>query len=187
MNKFIVIAILFVVVVFVTGCAMKKSADIENIQNETENDVDYIVTTEIPKAAAPGVKDTAEPGYVPIYPFYDTADIPAKKGKIKWFKTGLGSRIPAFPRGDIMEVINTDKQFVAYIANVEEKDFEEYYNTLFLEGYKGRIETWEGFTLFNPEIAINLRYSQERGSVSTVRARLIKDEDEYEKLCDELL
>ena len=86
----------------------------------------------------------------------------------------------------LLEVINTDKEFVAYIANVDEKTFSKYFSTLFSNGYTGLIPSWEGFTLVSPEIAMNLRFSQEPGSVSTIRARLIKNAEEYEKLKEKL-
>ena len=190
MNKILIICILFVVVVFVTGCAIKKSADEEqneNNINNINNNVDYIITTKIPKVAADGVKDTAEPGYVPINPNYIMSDMPKEENNFEWFKTGLGSRIPAFPGGTLLEVINTDKEFVAYFANVNEDIFRKYFETLFLNGFVGSIPTWEGFTLISPVIAVNLRYSQEPGSVTTVRARLLKNAAEYDKLSKELV
>jgi len=206
MNKLFLFSILFLVVIFVTGCAMKKSADTEVANTTTTNaaatnttatntttanttvqkGVNYIVTTNIPKTAREGVKDTAEPGFVPINPNYDFQKIPKTKGKIEWFKTGLGSKIPAFPEGNLLEVINTDKEFVAYIANVDEKTFSNYFTTLFNNGYTGHIPNWEGFTLVSPTIAVNLRYMQEPGSASTIRARLLKNAEEYEKLKKEL-
>ena len=187
MNKLLIFSILFIVVIFVTGCAMKKSADTEATNVANQNNVDYIVTTDIPKTATPSEKkDTAEPGYVPIHPNYDQQQIPKTKGKIEWFKTGLGSRIPAFPEGKLLEVINTDKQFVAYIANINEKIFSDYFQSLYANGYIGEINNWEGFTLISPEIAINLRYMQEPGGVTTIRARLLKNADEYDKLKEKM-
>lgn len=187
MNKILIICILFVIVVFVTGCAIKKSADEEQNENNINSNVDYIITTKIPKTAAEGVKDTAEPGYVPINPNYLMADTSNKENNFEWFKTGLGSKIPAFPGGTLLEVINTDKEFVAYFSNVSEDTFRKYFETLFLNGFVGSIPTWEGFTLVNPVVAVNLRYLQEPGHVTTVRARLLKNAAEYEKLSKELI
>lgn len=185
MNKFLIVAILFTVIVFVTACAMKKSADTENNSvdgnNASSENVDYIVTTVIPKTVMDGIKDTAEPGYVPINPNYNTEKIPSDKGKIAWFTTGLGSKIPPFPEGKLLEVINTDKEFVAYIANVDEKTFQSYFEFLLNNGYIGEINTWECFTLFSPKIAVNLRYWQEPGHVSTIRARFMSN-GEYDKM-----
>jgi len=187
MNKILIICVLFIIIVFVTGCAMKKSADNEQSETVANENVDYIITTKIPKEAAQGVKDTAEAGYVPINPNYIMSEMPKEENNFEWFKTGLGSRIPAFPGGALLEVINTDKEFVAYFANVNEDIFRKYFETLFLNGYIGSIPTWEGFTLISPVIAVNLRYSQEPGSVTTVRARLLKNAAEYDKLSKELV
>ena len=183
MNKFLIMVLIFTLVLFVTACAVRKPSEKE--ENTTSQPVtepkDYIVTTKIPTAAREGLVDNAEAGYVPINPVYVEAEIPTDKGKIDWFDTGLGARIPAFPEGKLLEVINTDDKFAAYIANVSEDDFRQYFETLYTQGYIGDINTWEGFTLFNPVIAINLRYLQEPGQVTTIRARKMRN-DEFEKM-----
>lgn len=187
MNKFLILVLLFTLVLFVTACAVNKPSGKEedSLTQSLKEPKDYIVTTKIPTTTRSGLVDNAEPGYVAINPTYTEAEIPADKGKIEWFDTGLGARIPAFPEGKLLEVINTDDNFVAYIANVSEDDFRQYFETLFANGYIGDINTWEGFTLFNPMIAINMRYLQEPGRVTTIRARKMKN-DEFEKMKSQL-
>lgn len=189
MNKFLIVSVLLVLVVFVTGCAMKKSADTAvkepaaeaTTEQANTGKFEYIVTTVIPTKAMDGVKDPAEPGYVPINPNYDINQRPKDKAKIEWFKTGLGAKVPPVAEGNIMEVINTDDQFVVYIVNVPQNVFGEFLDSFFKNGFEGARGSWESQTFFNKEIAVNTRYMQEQGLVSTIRARVLK-KGEYEKM-----
>ena len=184
MNKFFIVCMLFVTIVFITGCVFQKPAKVESTDDNTAN-LNYILTKDIPTTAASGVKDGAEPGYVPINPNYDSNQIPEGEEKNDWFKSGLGLSLPPFKGGRLLEAINTGKEFLVYIANVSEDEFRVYFETLFANGFEGEINTWETLTLFRPDIAVNMRYSQEPGAVTTIRARLL-GAGEYEQMKDKL-
>lgn len=173
-KSLLIIAFLTTAIIF-TGCNSDKNA----AKTETAPEkVDYIVTKEIPAAAAEGVVDKANPAFVKIYPHFDRGNYPADKGAIKWFTKGLGSKIPAFKQGKLLEVINTDKEFIAYIGNVDTKMFEQYFLDLASLGYQfEQNKTWENFNMFNDKYAINLRFSQEGKDITTLRARILTPEE----------
>lgn len=158
--------------IIVSGC------NAGNNSSEEPEQVDYIVTLELPKQTKEGLTDKAV-GFVKIDPHYDTNNLPAEKGKIKWFKKGLGSEIPAFDEGKILEVINTDKDFVVYIANVDDVMFRKYYEKLASAGYEfsDKENSWENLNMQNDKYAVNLRFSQDGPNVTTVRAKLLKPSD----------
>jgi len=144
-----------------------------------QENVDYIVTTEIPTASYEGIKDEANPAFIKILPHFNGGKYPAGKGKITWFKTGLGSKIPAFRNGKLLEVINTDKDFIAFIGNVDEKMFEQYFNDVADANYLFEGPTaWDNMNLYNDKYAINLRFCQEGTNVTTVRARVLNAEEQ---------
>ncbi len=165
LKKTLLITLFILTAAFVSGCQSSDTAD--------GND-NYIVTTAVPENAREGVKDETQ-GYIKINPNFDAANIPQKRGKIKkWMKDGLGSKIPGIEEGNILEVINNDNQFLAYIGNTDEKVFQNYYEKLLSNGYKFNQEnqSWENFSLNNEQYEINLRFGQDGPNVITIRAKL---------------
>ena len=79
--------------------------------------------------------------------------------------------------GDLLEVINTDNAFVAYIANVDEKLFKDYFDLLCTKGYHFADTSWESMLLYNDKYEINMRYSQDGATVTTLRARIYTPEE----------
>ena len=170
-SALIIIILAMFAAIVLTACKSKKEEDDETC-------TDYIITTELPTEARPYVKDPVNPKYVKIWPHFDASILPKEKGKIKWFSTGLGSQIPAFPEGKLMEVINTDKDFAAYIANVDEKMFQEYTEKLMANGYKYYEEkSWESLSMYNDKYEINLRFSQDGNNLTLIRAIILADEE----------
>lgn len=168
-----------VMAVMLSGCNSSKTTTEKTEAPAVQEKVDYIVTTEIPASSYEGIIDKANPAFVKINPNFNRAEYPAGKGKITWFKTGLGSKIPAFKTGKLLEVINTDKDFVAYIGNVDEKMFEQYYIDLANEGYLFEGATvWDNMNLYNQNYAINLRFCQEGNNITTVRARILTPDEQ---------
>lgn len=152
--------------VLTTGCV--SPSDIKK-DNQTE---EYIVTTEIPKQSYNGITDNANPAFIKIYPHFNRGQYSPKKGPLKWFTTGLGSKIPPVREGLILETINTDKDFIVFIGNINESIFEKYFNDLTEAGYTFEGSThWDNMNLFNEQYAINLRFCQDGKKVMTVRAR----------------
>lgn len=168
-KKILCTATFIALVLGMAGCSSKAP---ENIATPEEK-VDYIVS-EAPAAAREGIKDPTT-GFVKINPKFNGAELPkATENAPKWFKKGLGSKIPAMDNGNILEVINDDNQFLAYIGNITEEKFDKYIEKLLAQGYKyGKSKNWESLDFANDKYEINLRFSQEGDKVTTLRAKIL--------------
>ena len=156
-----------------SGCSSDKNGEKLSPQK-----IDYIVTTQLPTETAEGIVDKANPAYVKIYPHFNRGEYSGEINDIVWFKKGLGSKIPPFKRGKLLEVINTDKAFAAYIGNVDEKMFSDYFSSLADVGYQFFPDKhWSNMTLYNEKYEINLRFGQDGANVTTVRARILSPEE----------
>lgn len=179
MLKKSLLSIFFIATAIVlTGCGSNDKKTAETVkQPAVQEQVDYIVTTEFPTANAEGHVEKAKPGYVKLAPNF-AGDYPQTKGKIKWFTTGLGSKIPAFPEGKLLEVINTDNAFCAYIGSVDEKMFKDYFELLGNSGFHFYDYTgWDNMSLYNEQYEVNLRFGQDGYKVTTVRARILSPDE----------
>lgn len=168
LKKYLLTASFLCAAVVLTGCnADKQAAEQEQVNYK------YILTKTLPTENASYVKDK-ETGFVKINPHFNTANFPSTpEGAPEWVKDGLGAKLPAFPHGTTVEVINTDNQFVAYIANTVSEDFDKYYGMLAAEGFKfPKNDTWESFNMTRDDIVVNLRFCQDGENIITVRAKL---------------
>ncbi len=168
-KKILCTATFIALVLGMAGCSSKAP---ENIATPEEK-VDYIVS-EAPAATREGTKDPTT-GFVKINPKFNGSELPkATENAPKWFKKGLGSKIPAMDNGNIMEAVNNDNQFLAYVANIDENKFKKYVDKLLSQGYQyGETTSWESLQLSNGQYEINLRFSQEGDKVTTLRAKIL--------------
>lgn len=168
-KKILCTATFIALVLGMAGCSSKAP---ENVATPEEK-VDYIVS-EAPAATREGTKDPTT-GFVKINPKFNGSELPkATENAPKWFKKGLGSKIPAMDNGNILEVINDDNQFLAYIGNINEEKFEKYVQKLLAQGYTyGKSRNWESLDFANDKYEINLRFSQEGDKVTTLRAKIL--------------
>jgi predicted small secreted protein len=158
-----------------TGCGQNASDNnADGVGNNAKEVVkeSYIVSNP-PATAKEGVKDPTT-GYVKINPKFTMEDIHKGVRKIDWPTDKMAENLPPFPGGQVLEIINTDDQFCAYIANTTGKDFEDYFTKLNAVGYDiGKHDTWEDFNLQSPTVAVNLRFGQDGPDVITVRAKKV--------------
>ncbi len=177
LKKYLLTATLIATTLMMTGCDNKApNADTDkNAKQETAKLPSYVVS-QPPKEAKAGVKDPTQ-GYIKINPTVDFNNIAVDKKdkKIIWPTDKFAKQVPAFTNGHVAEVVNTDDSFAAYIVNVEEKDFEAYYNKLAEAGFgfSSKDQKWDNFTMASPTVEINLRFGQDGPTVTTVRAKKI--------------
>lgn len=177
LKKYLLTATLIATTLMMTGCDNKApNADTDkNAKQETAKLPPYVVS-QPPKEAKAGVKDPTQ-GYIKINPTVDFNNIAVDKKdkKIVWPTDKFAKQVPAFTNGHVAEVVNTDDAFAAYIVNVEEKDFEAYYNKLAEVGFgfSSKDQKWDNFTMVSPTVEINLRFGQDGPTVTTVRAKKI--------------
>lgn len=170
MIKKLLCTVTFIALVLgMTGCSSKAP---EKASAPAEK-VDYVVV-EAPATAREGVKDPTT-GFVKINPKFDGSKLPqATNNAPKWFKNGLGSKIPAIDNGNILEVVNNDNQFLAYVANIDEQKFENYRQKFLRQGYQyGKSTSWESLELRNDQYEVNLRFSQDGDKITTIRAKIL--------------
>ena len=164
---------IFLTVFLILTVTISTSCNFNN-NNDNEEEVDYIITKKLPKESYAGITDNANPAFAKIYPHFNRGNYPEGRDEIQWFKTGLGSKIVPFKRGKLLEVINTDRAFVAYIGNVDEEMFREYFIDLAVSGYIFQGDRhWDDMNLVNEQYAINLRFCQEGRDITTIRARIL--------------
>lgn len=162
MKKFLFAITFMALVLNLSGCTSNTSSE----------KVDYIVS-EAPAVAREGIKDPTT-GFVKINPNFRDEDMPkATEGAPVWFKNGLGSKIPAIDNGNILEAVNNDKQFLAYVGNIDEKKFDKYIEKLLSQGFQyGESKSWESLSLSSDTYEVNLRFCQDGSSVATIRAKV---------------
>lgn len=172
-KKFLCAVTFIALVLNLSGCT-SKNAETDTATEKVQQKVDFIVS-EPPVNAREGVKDPTT-GYVKINPsFIEDESVLNSKKPVEWVKDGLGANIPPIDEGCVLEVVNTDDQFLAYVANTTEDSFRKYFEKLVANGYQyGDISTWESFNLYNDKYEVNMRYHQDGGTVTTIRAKLKK-------------
>ena len=169
LKKYFFVTTFILTTLFMTGCDNKTA------ENNTADVQPYVVSNP-PKEAKAGVKDETE-GYIKINPTVDfyKINVDKKDKKILWPKDKFAKQVPPFQSGHVAEIVNTNNSFAAYIINVEEKDFSNYYDELAKSGYKFTKEkqSWENFTMYSDKVEINLRFGQDGPTVTTLRAKKI--------------
>lgn len=169
LKKYILATTFILTTLFMTGCDNKAT------ENEKADVQPYVISNP-PKEAKAGVKDETE-GFIKINPTLDfyKISIDKKDKKIVWPKDKFAKQVPPFKSGHIAEIVNTNNSFAAYIFNVDEKDFSNYYDELAKSGFKFAKEkqSWENFTMYSDNIEINLRFGQDGPTVTTLRAKKI--------------
>lgn len=174
-KKFLYATTFLSLIFIMSGCAA-EAPDVELPELATPKQFDengYFVS-KAPSEARIGVKDPTK-GFIKINPKFSYEDYPKESNEApKWFKNGLGSKIPAMDNGNILEVINNDNQFLTYIGNIDEEKFEKYIEKLLAQGYQyGESKNWESLEFFNDKYEINLRFSQDGDKVTTLRAKIL--------------
>ena len=182
-KKFLCAVTFIALVLNLSGCT-SNNAETATESEKAPAKVDYIVS-KAPATAREGVKDPTT-GFVKINPTFSVEALPEKSDKApSWVKDGLGSKIPAIDNGNILEVINTNDQFLVYVANIDEKGFQKYYEKLAAAGYQFcDNNNWESFGLYNDSYDVNMRFGQDGPNVTTIRAKIRTAEPKAEANTD---